>query len=307
MRHEPGLPSLSYLALRDARTLTVATFISPDRLGYPPAKTQRMRLLTRLDALVATSPLTAAAAQERFPGDYHVVPLGVDTERFKPARKRKLVVAEWLPGGPPGPLRRPALEIDDWELVFLRTKPLGGRPPMPPPRRACRVRTCATVRPLALFGKAAIFVPSPSGLRAPSRRSPPAPRSPSPTLPPSKLAGAAVARLTEDAALRERGEAEAMPSAVVRQSSPATSTSCGGLAERRRPASPSAGRAPATTTGSSSMLLCAPGARLLDPAGQLLDHAEEIGLGAIAVTDHNVLRRSKRPTRARPAHHRHPR
>src|SRR6186997_3504832 len=29
---EPGLPSLSYLALRDAQALTVASFFSPDRL-----------------------------------------------------------------------------------------------------------------------------------------------------------------------------------------------------------------------------------------------------------------------------------
>src|SRR5919109_4518721 len=33
---EPGLPSLSYLALRDAQALTVASFISPERLAYPP-------------------------------------------------------------------------------------------------------------------------------------------------------------------------------------------------------------------------------------------------------------------------------
>src|SRR5687767_9472189 len=36
--HEPGLPSLPYLALRDARALAVATFHSPDRLLYPPGK-----------------------------------------------------------------------------------------------------------------------------------------------------------------------------------------------------------------------------------------------------------------------------
>src|SRR5205814_2193985 len=33
---EPGLPSLSYLALRDAQAMTVATFLSAERLGYPP-------------------------------------------------------------------------------------------------------------------------------------------------------------------------------------------------------------------------------------------------------------------------------
>src|SRR5437870_12261220 len=52
---EPALPSLSYLALRDAQALTVATFLSAERLGYPPGKAQRERLLARLDALLATS------------------------------------------------------------------------------------------------------------------------------------------------------------------------------------------------------------------------------------------------------------
>ena len=42
---EPGLPSLSYLALRHARTISVASFFSEERLGYPPGKAQRERLL----------------------------------------------------------------------------------------------------------------------------------------------------------------------------------------------------------------------------------------------------------------------
>ncbi|MGH3014058.1 MAG: glycosyltransferase family 4 protein, partial [Gaiellaceae bacterium] len=52
--HEPGLPSLSYLALRDAPGLAVATFHSAERLAYPPGRKQRERLLARLDALTAT-------------------------------------------------------------------------------------------------------------------------------------------------------------------------------------------------------------------------------------------------------------
>src|SRR5438552_8611111 len=82
---EPGLPSLSYLALRDAQALAVASFLSPERLGYPPGKAQRDRLLARLDALVATSEATAEAAAERLPGDYQVVTPGVDLELFRPA------------------------------------------------------------------------------------------------------------------------------------------------------------------------------------------------------------------------------
>jgi len=66
---EPGLPSLSYLALRDARAFAVASFLSPERLGYPPGRAQRERLLARIDALVATSEAPAEAASERLPGD----------------------------------------------------------------------------------------------------------------------------------------------------------------------------------------------------------------------------------------------
>src|SRR5213076_1833484 len=92
---EPGLPSLSYVALRDASPLTVATFFSPERLTYPPARTRRERLLTRLDALLATSEETAAAAGERFPGRYELVPIGVDLELHAPGAKRNVIVLEW--------------------------------------------------------------------------------------------------------------------------------------------------------------------------------------------------------------------
>src|SRR5579864_4124527 len=46
---EPGLPSLSYLALREAQALAVASFLSSERLAYPPGRTQRERLLAGLD------------------------------------------------------------------------------------------------------------------------------------------------------------------------------------------------------------------------------------------------------------------
>src|SRR5206468_764667 len=76
---EPALPSLSYLALRKAESLAVATFFSPYRLAYPPGRAQRERLLGRIDQLLATSAETAAAAALRFPGAYRVVSEGVDT------------------------------------------------------------------------------------------------------------------------------------------------------------------------------------------------------------------------------------
>src|SRR6266699_7221951 len=105
---EPGLPSLSYLALRDAGALTVATFFSSERLSYPPARTRRERLLGRLDALLATSKETAEAAAERFPGTYELVPLGV--EPVESVQKRQLLVLEW------GQMERPLLRALAREL-----------------------------------------------------------------------------------------------------------------------------------------------------------------------------------------------
>src|SRR3954453_6580780 len=70
---EPGLPSLSYLALRDAQALAVATFVSPERLAYPPGRAQRERLLGRIDALVATSDATAGGGAARFPGGHRAL------------------------------------------------------------------------------------------------------------------------------------------------------------------------------------------------------------------------------------------
>src|SRR5256714_981070 len=74
---EPGLPSLSYLALRDAQALAVATFLSPERLGYPPGRAQRDRLLGRLDALVATTEGAAGPAADRFPRHHEGIGGGI--------------------------------------------------------------------------------------------------------------------------------------------------------------------------------------------------------------------------------------
>src|SRR5947199_4908606 len=108
----------------------MATFVSPDRLGYPPGRAQRERLLGRIDALVATSEATAEAAAERLPGDYRVLSPGVDPELFRPGRKRRLVVYEWRPAERPlgRAVARALRELPDWELVLLRTRPLSGRP-----------------------------------------------------------------------------------------------------------------------------------------------------------------------------------
>src|ERR687886_849472 len=166
---EPGLPSLSYLALRDAQALAVATFLSPERLGYPPGRAQRERLLGRLDALVSTGEDVAAAAGARFPGEYVVVSPGVDLDLFRPSEKRRVAVMEWRPAE--RVLARAVIRVlrerPDWELVLLRTKPLSGRPYVPADlRHRVELRTARDGRSRArILNEAAIFIPALTGLR----------------------------------------------------------------------------------------------------------------------------------------------
>lgn len=130
---EPGLPSLSYLALRDTDALTVATFVSPDRLAYPPARTQREKLLARVDALVALSERARDAAAERFPGDYHLVSPGFDPSLFAAVPKRRTIVVELRPNerALARAVVRVLRELPAWEAILLRTTPLVARPAIP--------------------------------------------------------------------------------------------------------------------------------------------------------------------------------
>jgi hypothetical protein len=296
---EPGLPSISYLALRDAEPLTVASFFSPERIGYPPGRPQRERLLGRLDALVASSDTTAAAAAERYPGGYRIIGEGVDPELFTPGEKRKLIVVEWRPAE--RPLARAALravgELEDWELLLLRTKPLTGRPYVPT-AVADRV-SVLTARDGAarapILAEASIFVPAPSGLQRLELEA--AAAGAAIADPPGveeqpELAAAAMARLAEDDAYRDRAAAQGRARAesssfahVARELDDVYRD----LASRRRPVA----RREADPLGSRDWILCDLHMHTswshdcsIEP-GELVAHASEIGLGAIAVTDHN--------------------
>jgi predicted metal-dependent phosphoesterase TrpH/glycosyltransferase involved in cell wall biosynthesis len=297
---EPGLPSLSYLALRDASALTVAEFLSPERLSYPPGRAQRDRLLARVDALVATSEETAVAAAVRFPGHYEVISEGVDPELFQPGRKRKVMVVEWRPTERPlfrGVLRELG-ELPDWELIVLRTKPLSGRPTIPRSLRdRVHVRTARDGESRApLLAEASIFVPAVEGLRRVQLEASAcgcAIAAPPGVNEQPELAGAEAARLAENAEYRERKQARARADAegqsfatVARELDELYAA----LARRRhRP------------TGSDDPLRDRPWILAdlhmhtnwsndcaVDPA-DLIMYAEANGLGAIAVTDHNVF------------------
>jgi predicted metal-dependent phosphoesterase TrpH/glycosyltransferase involved in cell wall biosynthesis len=295
---EPGLPSLSYLALRDARAFAVATYLSPERLGYPPGRAQRERLLGRIDALVATSEDTAQAAAERLPGDYRVVTPGVDLELFHPGDKRRLVVLEWRPGerALTRAVVRALSALPDWELVFLRTKPLAGRPALPGPLRGrSYVRTLRSGEARApLLNEAAVFVPALDGLDRVALEAAAggcAVVSPPGLAEQPELAAAAILRLAEDDAYREREQARARQSAED-QSFAAAARKLDALytdlTSRRRDRT----AAPLSdgewiiadlhlhTNWSHDCQI---------PVEELLDHAEAEGLGSIAVTDHNVF------------------
>jgi predicted metal-dependent phosphoesterase TrpH/glycosyltransferase involved in cell wall biosynthesis len=296
---DPGLPSLSYLALRDTDALAVATFASADRLGYPPARSQREKLLARLDALIALSDDVRAAAEERFPGDYRVLSPGVDTSLFAPAQKQKTIVVELRPNervvarGVVHELR----ELPGWDVVLLRTRSLIGRPAIPRDL-ARRVRTRTerdAASRAAILNTASIFVPGVEGLRRVTLEAAAAgcaiarPRGVEAQ---PELAAAATARLAEDDALREhdaaaaRAEAETHTFELVARELEQIYTTVGKRRRKRRHADPLEDRPWIVadlhmhTSWSHDCSI---------DAAELVDHAEAEGLGAIAVTDHNVF------------------
>jgi predicted metal-dependent phosphoesterase TrpH len=295
---EPGLPSLSYLALRDARAFAVATYLSPERLGYPPGRAQRERLLGRIDALVATSEETAAAAAERLPGDYRVVTPGVDVELFAPAAKRNVVVLEWRPGERPltRAVVRALTALPDWELVFLRTKPLAGRPALPGPLRGrASVRTLRAGETRApLLNEAAVFVPALEGIDRVELEAAAAGCaivSPPGLAEQPELAAAAILRLAEAGEYREREQARSRAAAEEQSFTVAArelDRIYAGLTSRRR--EPTAAPLSDGEWIAADLHLHTSWSHDCQiPVEELLDHAQTEGLGAIAVTDHNVF------------------
>ena len=298
---EPGLPSLSYLALRDADSLAVATFLSSERLGYPPGKAQRARLLGRIDALLATSAATAAAAAERFPGDYRVVSEGVDVSLFEPLQKTNRIVLEWRPTE--RPLGRAALHeleaLTDWELVLLRTKALSGRPYVP---RALadrvEVRTARDGPSRAqVLNAASIFVPAPNGLqrvRLEAAAAGCALAAPNGVAEQPQLAAAEMGRLADDAAYRERRAQEARADAEG-QTFGAVAAELEALYESLRGRRRVARRASTDPLAERDWIVvdlhthtdASHDCRV--PPTLLLDQAEAEGLGAVAITDHNTF------------------
>ncbi len=301
---EPGTSSLSSAALLEAHTTTAATFFSRERIAGAPRKNKRAKLLARVDVLLGTSDDAIARASERFPGDYEKVSIGVDSSFFAPASKRKVVVVELAPGQ--SAIARAVLRLlpalPGWEVVLARTAPLTRRPAIP-----VKLRDRARVRSLvkldarrAALAEAAVFVPVPGGSRRlllEAQSSGCAIADPAGLAEQPELASAAVARLAEDSALRAREGESARACALAsdfdelakhletvylkatgrrRSSAPGQATDVDLLGNRE------------WITVDLHMHTSWSHDCSIDPR-MLVAHAEADGLGAIAVTDHNVF------------------
>jgi glycosyltransferase involved in cell wall biosynthesis len=297
---EPAMPSLSYLALTTTDALTVATFLSTTRLGYPPSRARRDRFRARVDALLATSAEIASAAGERFHGDYGIVPLGVDTTLFRPGGKRKLLAVELEPAGRGSTRALTRLVRDEleWELALLHTKPLGFRPTIPRALRPrARVRQARTQEQRAeILRDAAVFVSAPGGdarfaLEAASAGAAVVTADDRP--PADVEVDVATLLRDEDArATRSREGRERAEEVGFDRLAAELAAVYGRLAGKRRARRPPSADDP---LGDREWIVvdlhmhtdwshdCS------TATSDLLDHAEAIGLGGIAVTDHNVF------------------
>jgi phosphatidylinositol alpha-mannosyltransferase len=96
--HEPLVPFLSPIVLRESRSVNIATFHA--YAGFSPAYEFGSRVLSRaidrLDGRIAVSAAARHFIDRYFPGDYKVIPNGVDVIRFE----RAVPIARWQDGTP---------------------------------------------------------------------------------------------------------------------------------------------------------------------------------------------------------------
>ncbi len=96
--HEPLVPFLSPVVLRESRSVNVATFHA--YAGWSPAYELGSRAygsaVDRLHGRIAVSAAARHFIDRYFPGDYKVIPNGVDVDRFA----RAVPIARWQDGTP---------------------------------------------------------------------------------------------------------------------------------------------------------------------------------------------------------------
>ncbi|WP_026369217.1 glycosyltransferase [Kallotenue papyrolyticum] len=97
--HEPLAPMLPLSVLNASSSPNVGTFhASGERsLGYAVSRKLLAWLIQRLSVRIAVSPAAARFAQQYFPGDYLIIPNGVDTNHFNPS---VAPLPQWRDGRP---------------------------------------------------------------------------------------------------------------------------------------------------------------------------------------------------------------
>lgn len=89
--HEPLIPLVSTAALRSAACRVAGTFHASHEGSYAPyglARITHRRLSRRIDVRLAVSPAARELAFRYFPGEYLIVPNGVDLSCFSPGLPR---------------------------------------------------------------------------------------------------------------------------------------------------------------------------------------------------------------------------
>jgi phosphatidylinositol alpha-mannosyltransferase len=88
--HCPLTPTIPLMAVKHAPCPVVGTFHSTcsSDVPYRLFKKPLLRYFNRLSGRIAVSPCARDFVSGVFPGDYDVIPNGVDTERFSPSSKR---------------------------------------------------------------------------------------------------------------------------------------------------------------------------------------------------------------------------
>jgi len=96
--HEPFVPFLSLLVLRQSSSVNIATFHA--YAGFSPAMELGKRTLSsyadRLHGRIAVSAAARHFADRFFPGDFKVIPNGVDVGRYQ----RAVPISRWQDGRP---------------------------------------------------------------------------------------------------------------------------------------------------------------------------------------------------------------
>lgn len=86
--HNPHAPTLPLFAVQESRAVTIGTFHGTSGRGLlqDAFHGYLARAMARLDARIAVSKTAEASSGLYYPGDYHVIPNGVDVDRFHPDR-----------------------------------------------------------------------------------------------------------------------------------------------------------------------------------------------------------------------------